>query len=102
MYLHTIVYIVCWNISIKSLFRSGLAKINDEGYLWKCLYPADLTYFNLDTYRIGVEDISVNEEESYRPAYDLKTNKSELETAKEQLIQFIEDLNAKEGDEFVN
>ena len=95
------VYSMVENID-KEFIQERFGKDNDEGYLWKCRNPADLTYFNLDTDKIGVEDISLNEEESYRPHYDLKTNKSDLETAKEQLIRFIEDLNAKEGDEFVD
>ncbi|MBM4053307.1 MAG: hypothetical protein FJ264_01255 [Planctomycetes bacterium] len=95
------VYCMVENID-KEFLQERFGKDNDEGYLWKCLYPADLTYINLDTYRIGVEDVSLNEEESYRPAYDLKTNKSDLDTAKEQLIRFIEDLNEKGSDEFAD
>ncbi|WP_347273533.1 CotH kinase family protein [Candidatus Kuenenia sp.] len=95
------VYCMVENID-KEFIQERFGKDNDEGYLWKCRNPGDLNYANLNTDKIGVEDISLNEEESYRPYYDLKTNKSDLETAKEQLIQFIEDLNSKEGDEFVD
>lgn len=95
------VYCMVENID-KEFIQERFGKNNDEGYLWKCEYYADLTYANLDIGAIGVEDVSLNEEESYRPVYDLKTNKSALTTAKEQLIQFIEDLNSKDGDEFTN
>ncbi|MBM4056189.1 MAG: hypothetical protein FJ264_16275 [Planctomycetes bacterium] len=73
---------------------------NDDGYLWKNTFGADLTDYNLDTDTIGVEDVSLVEEASYRPLYDLKTNKSDIDNAKEQLVQFIENLNSKTGEDF--
>lgn len=78
---------------------------NSKGYLWKNLWikrglPANLTTESFGSEAVGVEDISLNEHDSYRPTYDLKTNKAGFEKGKAQFHQFIWDLNSKKGDEF--
>lgn len=70
---------------------------SDTGNLWKCLYqiggPADLKDNNLSD-KIGVDS------ESATPVYSLKTNEEMLNTEKNQLVTFIQNLNSKTGSNF--
>jgi spore coat protein CotH len=69
------------------------------GYLWKCLWGAVLAEPGAKD--IGIESINLsNRTLSYNPAYDLKTKKAELETAKANLLVFISNLNSRTGDDF--
>jgi spore coat protein CotH len=68
-----------------------------EGYLWKCLYPANLIHAAMEG-SIGMEKISAESKhlsETY--PYDLKTKKNEFEKAKQQLLDFAYNLNYLEG-----
>ncbi|MBM4056190.1 MAG: hypothetical protein FJ264_16280 [Planctomycetes bacterium] len=96
------VYKMIENIDVEFI-QDRFGKKNDTGNLWKQSNGnADLTSYNLDTETIGIEDVSLLEELSFRPTYDLKTNRSDLENAREQLVQFVENLNTKTGDEFAD
>lgn len=67
-----------------------------NGNLWKANWGADLR--NADRSRMGLENITLTS--TYEPVYDLKTNKKNLEQAKDQLVAFINNLNNKQGDDF--
>ncbi|RZJ36029.1 MAG: hypothetical protein EOO51_03045 [Flavobacterium sp.] len=70
------------------------------GYLWKgSNLGSDAADF-VSTSSIGVEDVKLNPAQSQYFAYDLKTRKDELPSAKSQLIAFINDLNSKTGSDF--
>lgn len=54
----------------------------------------------VSTQSIGVEDVTLDPATSQFFAYDLKTNKDNLASARANLLQFIADLNTKTGAEF--
>lgn len=58
---------------------------NDKGNLWKCLYPADLTYLGSDP------NIYKNLNSNGRPVYELMTNESTADFSK--LVYLISTLN---------
>ncbi len=79
--------------------RIAAAKFSsDTGNLWKCLYqgggPADLKNDGNLNGKIGIDS------DSYTPVYSLKTNEENLNTEKNQLITFIQNLNSKTGSDF--
>lgn len=76
--------------------KEGFA--DDGGFLWKANYGADLR--NSDQSRMGVEDVKLDGSLSKYFVYDLKTNDKQLAAAKAQLALFIQDFNAKSGDDF--
>lgn len=69
----------------------------NKGNLWKCCWqssdgPSMATDF--DAYRsFGVEEIFLDESKSMRYDYDLKTNKDDLISARNEFIDFIYALN---------
>lgn len=69
----------------------------NKGNLWKCCWqssngPSMTTDF--DAYRsFGVEEIFLDEAKSMRYDYDLKTNKDDLISARDEFIDFIYELN---------
>ena len=69
----------------------------NKGNLWKCCWqssygPSMATDF--DAYRsFGVEEIFLDEAKSMRYDYDLKTNKDDLISARDEFIDFIYALN---------
>ena len=69
----------------------------NKGNLWKCCWqssdgPSMATDF--DAYRsFGVEEIFLDETKSMRYDYDLKTNKDDLISARNEFIDFIYELN---------
>ena len=65
------------------------------GNLWKGNYGASLKY--ADRSKMDVENVTLTS--NYTPVYDLKTNKKSLESAKDQLSDFITQLNSKSGDD---
>lgn len=78
-----------------------------KGNLWKCLWTtmghsANLSPETVTPQAVGEENISLNEADSFRPIYDLKSGDAGLEEAADQLNRFIRDLNSKKGKEFVN
>ncbi len=72
------------------------------GYMWKGGYAGSNVPDFVSTNSMGVESVSMNPAESQYFAYDLKTRKNELDAAKNQLTEFITDLNTKTGQEFYN
>lgn len=80
---------------VDSLFLEKRFPGNDKGYLWKCLYPATLETGGARA-KMGIED--PDNRKIY--AYDLKTKKKDFEKARDQLLEFIENLNDKQGREF--
>lgn len=69
---------------------------DSKGNLWKANYGADLV--NADRNRMGLENVTLTS--TYTPVYDLKTNDKNLESAKDQLVEFITSFKNKTGDEF--
>lgn len=75
----------------------------NKGNLWKCCWqssngPSMATDF--DAYRsFGVEEIFLDEAKSMRYDYDLKTNKDDLISARDEFIDFIYELNTLSTDE---
>ena len=71
---------------------------NNKGDLWKCTYAKQGASFEsshaTDDTLFGVEEISLNEDDSDRFDYDLKTNEDELSTATTTFQSFISELNA--------
>ena len=69
----------------------------NKGNLWKCCWsssngPSMATDY--DIYRsFGVEEIYLDESQSMRYDYDLKTNKDDFYSARDELIGFIKELN---------
>ncbi|NLO70521.1 MAG: hypothetical protein GX102_06190 [Porphyromonadaceae bacterium] len=81
----------------KEFVKNRIGKFNDsKGNLWKANWGAD--FVNTDRSRMGLENVTLTQ--TYQPVYDLKTNESNLESAKNQLVNFINNLNSKQGDEF--
>lgn len=69
----------------------------NKGNLWKCCwqssYGASMAT-DFDAYRsFGVEEIFLDESKSMRYDYDLKTNKDDLISARNEFIDFIYELN---------
>lgn len=65
---------------------------NRDGYLWKCLYPADLCKSGAKN-KMGVED----PDKCKNYPYDLKTKKKSINKAKAKFYSFIKSLNELEG-----
>lgn len=72
----------------------------DKGFLWKCSWGADLVPYGDVRNKMGVEEINLNPSLSKSYVYDLKTGKKQLETAKDQLQDFMRQLNNLQGAEF--
>ena len=66
------------------------------GNLWKANWGA--SFKDASTSNMGIENITLTS--NYNPIYDYKGSKSNLETAKTQLADFITNVNAKSGDDF--
>ena len=62
---------------------------DDSGNLWKCLYPADLTYKGSDP------SVYINLNNDGRPVYELKTNEQQMDFSK--LVRLITLLNNTPG-----
>lgn len=73
-----------------------------KGYLWKGGWgsgqPANFS--NADRNLMGIENVTLDPTETESYTYDYKSKKKQLETAKDQLVSFIENLNSLQGDEF--
>jgi hypothetical protein len=74
-------------ISVEHVDEEFLKKnfLDDSGNLWKCLYPADLTYQGSDPSNY------INLNSGGRPAYELKTNEQQLDFS--NLVRLITILN---------
>lgn len=86
---------------MESIDEDYIAKRTDHwgttpGFLWKCTYLADF----VGKTSIGIEEVYLDASLSKSFAFDLKTRKKELTTAKTQLTTFIDSLNIKTGLEF--
>lgn len=68
---------------------------NDDGFLWKCLWPSDLTPDSLAG-KAGIESFDPdNLHGTSKPAYDLKTRKKDFENkALPLLVDFAEKLSS--------
>ena len=69
---------------------------NSNGFLWKANWGAD--FVSADKSKMGVEQKTLTS--TYEPVYNLKTNTEQLSEAKNQLANFIANLNNKTGDDF--
>ncbi len=76
--------------------ETKFADIN--GNLWKANWGAD--FASADKSKMGLENITLTQ--TYEPVYDLKTNTKNLEAAKNELADFITNLNTKTGNDFKN
>ncbi len=90
---------------IESVDEDFIAKRNAQwggnvGYLWKAGWAGTINANFVQTSSMGVQDISIDPSKSTYYAYDLKTRDTEIESAKTELTQFINDLNTKTGSEF--
>jgi len=70
--------------------------ISTKGFLWKASWGADLV--NTDKSRMGIENVTLTS--VYTPVYDLKSNELYLDSAKNQLVDFMTNLNSKTGASF--
>lgn len=70
--------------------------LDSNGNLWKANWGAD--FASADKSKMGLENITLTQ--TYEPVYDLKTNEKSLESAKNELADFITNLNTKTGDDF--
>jgi uncharacterized protein (TIGR02145 family) len=66
---------------------------DDKGFLWKAFWGAD--FKDADANKMGIELVTLTS--TYKPVYDLKNRPAELDKAKAELLQFIRDLNQKQG-----
>ena len=81
----------------KQYIENRLNKYADSnGNLWKSSWGAD--FKSTDQTQMGIENITLTS--TYTPVYDLKTNDTALVAAKNQLSDFISNLNLKTGDDF--
>lgn len=92
---------------IESMDEEFLTRHQDKwgsaiGFLWKGGWSESNNANFVSTQSIGVEDVNINPALSQYYAYDLKTRKDELTSAKTELVQFITDLNSKTGTDFQN
>lgn len=69
---------------------------SSKGNLWKCRYKATLA---LDD---KISDIGEDNDEGVEFTYELKTNVGQLGQARDQLMDFITNLNTLEGEAFHN
>jgi spore coat protein H len=69
---------------------------DDKGFLWKAFWGAD--FKDADANKMGIEQVTLTS--TYKPVYDLKNRPAELDKAKTELLQFIRDLNQKQGTTF--
>ena len=67
--------------------------ISHSGNLWKANWSANLSPSTMTDNNIGVEVVTLNPAETYKPIYDLKTNKKQLDFARNQLKRFVNDMN---------
>ena len=87
------------NEALDSVYVRSRFTNNNNGFLWKCLWPSDLVAGTAES-RMGIENIPLT-----GPAatwsYDLKTRKKEFtNTAKPNFTAFIDNLNYLEGAAF--
>lgn len=75
---------------------------NGIGYLWKAGWSGNNNANFYSTNIMGVEDVSLDASKSIYYAYDLKTRKEELDGAKAELTEFIQNLKNKTGESFEN
>jgi spore coat protein CotH len=69
---------------------------DDNGFLWKANWGAD--FVSPNTSAMDIENITLDK--TYTPVYDLKTNTQSLVLARQILVDFIENLNSKSGNDF--
>ncbi|MCL2416399.1 MAG: CotH kinase family protein [Bacteroidales bacterium] len=83
--------------------RRGIGRFEtDNGNLWKCQPvggPADLTLNNARQ-RMGVRDVRLDPSQSRYYTYDLKTNRGNIATAREEFYNWVRNLNTLTGDAF--
>lgn len=72
--------------------------LSTTGNLWKANYGADLKDPSKDN--MGIENVTLTS--TYTPVYDYKSKKANLEAAKTQLVDFINNINNKQGLELKN
>lgn len=71
---------------------------DSKGNLWKANWGADFVDKNRN--RMGMESITLSQ--TYKPVYDYKGDSVHLESAKNQLVSFITNLNSLQGTDFLN
>lgn len=70
-----------------------------KGNLWKCSEKSYLNPWSLTgDDRIGIEELTTDQDSSKSFSYDLKTNKAEFDAAKEELEKFVYELDALQFD----
>ncbi|MDR1543403.1 MAG: CotH kinase family protein [Prevotellaceae bacterium] len=67
--------------------------LSANGNLWKANWGANLSPSSMENKNFGVEKIDLNPDNSQYFVYDLKTNKKQLETARTQLQNFVNNMN---------
>ena len=67
------------------------------GNLWKANWGAD--FVDKTRNRMGMEKISLTQ--TYKPVYDFKGDSAQLESAKDELVSFMTNLNNLQGTEFL-
>jgi len=83
--------------------RFSKTKTDDNGFLWKCLWGANLLNDSQLDSKIGMEDIDpLDDKNSKTYPYDLKIDKKLFNDAKSDIKTFISNLNSLNGDDFSN
>lgn len=90
------VYQLLESVDSEFLTTRGSRLGSREGFLWKANWGA--SFRSTDRSKMDVERVSLTE--TYKPAYDLKNRTAELETARNQLSEFISNYNTLQGDAF--
>lgn len=73
-----------------------------SGFLWKGGWGSGVgaDFSNADRNLMGIENVTLNPSETEAFTYDYKSKKKKLEEAKDQLCDFINNLNSLHGDQF--
>lgn len=72
------------------------------GFMWKGSWGSGIpaNFSSADRWAMGIENVTLNPDESESYSYDYKSKKKKLEEAKDQLMDFITKVNTLNGDEF--
>lgn len=74
----------------------------NSGFMWKGSWGSGIpaNFSQQARWAMGIENVTLDPSETQEFTYDYKSKKKKLEEAKDQLMEFIKNLNTLEGDAF--